>query len=267
MQLVPLPAFADNYIWVLHHQGEAVVVDPGDASVVSTWLASQTLRLTHILVTHHHADHTGGVAELQSQHQATVWAPATECPQLDAQMAVQRVADGQSLNLLGQHWQVLDVPGHTAGHVAYHCAGSPGWLFCGDTLFSGGCGRLFEGSPSQMWASLQKLAALPDDTLVCAAHEYTLSNLRFAQAAEPDNAALSDWLHTCQQRREVGQPTLPSTVGTEKAINPFLRAHRPALQTAAQAWARQHPEVQARHAGLDAPTQSFALLREWKNLF
>jgi hydroxyacylglutathione hydrolase len=263
MQLVPLPAFADNYIWVLHHEGEAVVVDPGEAAGVSAWLASHAIRLTHILVTHHHADHTGGVAELQAQHNATVWAPATECPQL----AAQRVADGQTLELLGQHWRVMDVPGHTAGHVAYHCTDSPGWLFCGDTLFSGGCGRLFEGTPAQMWASLQTLAALPDDTLVCAAHEYTLSNLRFALAAEPDNAELNDWMHTCQQRRDAGQPTLPSTVGTEKAINPFLRAHRPALQAAAQTWAQQHPEVHARHAGLDAPTRSFALLREWKNLF
>ena len=263
MQLVPLPAFADNYIWVLHDEREAVVVDPGDAQVVSAWLASQSLRLAHIVVTHHHADHTGGVADLQTAHNATVWAPPTECLQL----AAQRVADGQTLNLLGQCWHVMSVPGHTAGHVAYHCEGSPGLLFCGDTLFSGGCGRLFEGTPTQMWTSLQRLAALPEDTLVCAAHEYTLANLRFAQTVEPTNADLTRWMHTCQQRREAGQPTLPTTVGTEKAINPFLRAHRPALQAAAQAWARQHPEVHARHAGLDAPTQSFALLREWKNLF
>jgi hydroxyacylglutathione hydrolase len=255
LTLLALPAFSDNYVWLLHDGREAVVVDPGDAAPVLTELDARALRLVGILVTHHHADHVGGIDALRPRLQGPVWGPRREAipePYLP-------LDDGDRVQALGLSFSVLDVPGHTAGHVAYYCGEAPGapLLFCGDTLFSGGCGRLFEGSPQQMWTSLQRLAALPASTRVCCAHEYTLSNLRFAQAVEPDNAAQHQYLLACQQRRADQQPTLPSTVGLERQINPFLRCQESAVQRSA----RQHG------AEDDAPVSVFTALREWKNSF
>ena len=257
LTLLPLPAFSDNYIWLLHDGRQAWAVDPGDARPVLATLQELGLSLQAILLTHHHADHTGGVPELRQATGAAVYGPAGEkMPE-----PVQRVAQGDRIDLLGQSFEVLDVPGHTAGHVAYFGAGTTGsspLLFCGDTLFSGGCGRLFEGTPAQMLASLDKLARLPDATKVCCAHEYTLSNLRFALAVEPDNARLAAYAQTCQALRDQGQPTLPALLGEELAINPFLRSRTPTVRAAVT----RH----AGGAGLD-DAQAFAQLREWKNQF
>ena len=255
MDLIALPAFQDNYFWMLHDGRQALVVDPGEAAPVLAALRQGGLTLASILVTHHHADHTGGVAELRAATGAQVHGPARErIPEPFAPLQ-----GGDQVQALGVNFRVIDVPGHTAGHIAYFAAdvnGAP-LLFCGDTLFSGGCGRLFEGTPAQMLASLDTLAALPANTRVCCAHEYTLSNLRFARAVEPGNPALADYLQRCEQLRAQGQPTLPSTIGTERAVNPFLRS-------------RESEVVQAVHAQAASATDEvavFAALREWKNNF
>lgn len=255
MDLIALPAFDDNYLWLLHDGQQALVVDPGDAAPVRAALERLALRLVSILVTHHHADHTGGVAELRQATGAQVYGPARE--HIPAPYTPLHGGDG--VRTLGLDFRVIDVPGHTAGHIAYFTPevdGAP-LLFCGDTLFSGGCGRLFEGTPAQMLASLGALAALPPDTRVCAAHEYTLSNLRFARAVEPDNRALVDYQSHCQQLREAGQPTLPSSIGIERAINPFLRSREPAVTEAVRAHAPPATDDVA----------VFAALRQWKNEF
>ena len=237
----------------------AVVVDPGDAAPVLQALKQKGLTLAAILVTHHHADHVGGVRELHEVTGAQVFGPARE----DVPAPHTPVMDGDTLTLLGQTVQVLDVPGHTAGHVAYFLPHAPEApvLFCGDTLFSGGCGRIFEGTPLQMLASMDHLAKLPGTTQVCCAHEYTLSNLRFALAVEPSNTDLQAYMVHCQQLRAEGLPTLPAQLGNELQINPFLRARLTHVRHAV-----------AQHAGLSALEQNddvavFAALREWKNDF
>jgi hydroxyacylglutathione hydrolase len=256
MNLIPLPAFTDNYIWLLHDDRHALVVDPGDGAVVLAWLAQNPqVQLDTILVTHHHADHTAGLAELTEHTGATVHAPAME----KMPVAVHGVQQGDDIFWHGLRLQVLDVPGHTAGHIAFWSAmpdQSP-VLFCGDTLFSGGCGRLFEGTPAQMLDSLDRLAALPSDTRICPAHEYTLSNLKFALAVDPDNAALNAHFHVCAQLRQEGQPTLPARLSTELAINPFLRSRSPAVTSA----------VRQREALAVDDVTTFAALRAWKNEF
>jgi hydroxyacylglutathione hydrolase len=257
MNLLPLPAFSDNYIWMLHDARHAIVVDPGDAAPVLQALQAHGLELQGILVTHHHHDHVGGVSVLQQATQAPVFGPAREKIPLN----MQGLGQGQQVSLLGLSWQVLDVPGHTAGHIAFYCADVDGApvLFCGDTLFSGGCGRLFEGTPAQMQASLDQLAALPDATQVCCAHEYTLSNLRFARAVEPGNASLLHYQERCETLRAQGVPTLPSRIDLERAINPFLRTRQAAVAQAAHA-----------HDVATDPQDAVAVLaalREWKNNF
>jgi hydroxyacylglutathione hydrolase len=256
MILFPVPAFSDNYIWVLHDGQRALVVDPGEADGVLAWLAQQGLVLDTVLITHHHADHTGGVATLREITGARVVGPAFE-PMPEP---LERVRGGDSLRLLGMPWQVIDVAGHTAGHIAFYCPSVDGapLLFCGDTLFSGGCGRLFEGTPADMFDALGRLAALPDDTRVCCTHEYTLSNLRFACAVDPDNAALSAYQDRCMALRAQDAPTLPSTLGLEKQINPFLRTHLPTLVRSARA---HNP------ASSTDPLGVFTTLRAWKNTF
>ena len=257
MNLLPIPALADNYIWMLHDGTDAVVIDPGEAAPVLAILKAQSLKLQAILVTHHHADHVGGIDEIREATQAAVYGPAYEkIPE-----PAERVQGGDRLNLLGMQWQVLDVPGHTSGHIAYACpdAAPAPLLFCGDTLFSAGCGRLFEGTPAQMYASLQLLTQLPSHTLVCCAHEYTLSNLRFAQAVEPNNAQLVHYAAHCQALREQGKPTLPTTLGLELEINPFLRCDVVAV---AQGAAQHAPNLD-----LANPLSVFTALREWKNVF
>ncbi len=242
---------------MLHDAGQALIVDPGDPEPVLQALDAQGLKLAGILVTHHHRDHTGGVAALREATGAPVFGPATE----DIPEPLTRLRDGDQVELLGLRFTVFDVPGHTAGHIAYYCEnvnGAP-LLFCGDTLFSGGCGRLFEGTPAQMLASLDCLAALPDTTQVCCTHEYTLSNLKFAVAVEPGNAALLEYRAQCEALRAQDLPTLPSRMDLERAINPFLRVREAAVAQAAQA--HDASTVPA------DPVSVLAALREWKNNF
>jgi hydroxyacylglutathione hydrolase len=256
MVLEPLPAFSDNYIWMLRFGQRAVVVDPGEAGPVFGALEAQGLQLEAILVTHHHHDHTGGVAALREATGARVFGPAHE----PVPEPAERVAGGATVQVLGLDFSVIDVPGHTAGHIAFFCADAGGApvLFCGDTLFSAGCGKLFEGTPAQMLASLDTLAALPGATRVCCGHEYTLSNLKFARAVEADNTALADYTAFCQAERAAGRPTLPSTMARERAVNPFLRSRVAAVADAARRFA---PTTTPDEVGV------FAALRQWKNEF
>lgn len=257
MKLIPLPAFQDNYLWLLHDGQRALVVDPGDAAPVQACLSGHGLRLDAILVTHHHPDHTGGVAALREATGARVYGPARErIPE-----PLERLCEGDHVDVLGLRFTVIEVPGHTAGHIAYYCEDMDGapLLFCGDTLFSGGCGRLFEGTPAQMFESLGKLAGLPGNTRVCCTHEYTLSNLKFATAVEPGNSQLDHYRQQCEQKRSHGEPTLPSTIALEAGVNPFLRTRQPAV---AQAAHRHDPSVDPAD-----PVAVFAALRQWKNEF
>jgi hydroxyacylglutathione hydrolase len=256
LEVIPVPAFADNYLWLVRGPDDrmrAAVVDPGDASAVTQSLEEHGLALDAILVTHHHADHVGGVAALAEATGATVYGPFGE----SLPLVHHRLRGGDRVDLpgLGLAFDVLDVPGHTAGHIAYHGHGA---VFCGDTLFSGGCGRLFEGTPAQMLASLDALAGLPDETRVYCAHEYTLSNLRFALEVEHDNPDLMAYAEEARRRRDRREPTLPSTIGLEKRINPFLRSRAATIRAAAEA-----------HAGtaLDSPVAVFAEIRRWKDGF
>jgi len=254
--IIPIPAFADNYIWLLRQERAAAVVDPGDAAPVIAYLEREGLALTAVLATHHHGDHVGGIPALLARFAAPVFGPARETiPGRTRAMANGNVVTVPGLPVT---LTAIDIPGHTAGHIAYFgdIDGTPS-LFCGDTLFAAGCGRLFEGTPSQMWASLSSLAALPDPTRVYCGHEYTLSNLRFARVVEPDNADVRERQRSEQAKRDRGEPTLPSTIGLERATNPFLRVQIPAVSAAAR-----------RHAGrpLVDDVDAFAALRAWKNL-
>ena len=217
MKLTPLPALTDNYIWMLHDGQRAMVVDPGDAEPVLAALRRDHLQLESIVVTHHHADHTGGVSALRTATGARVLGPALETIPLPAVA----LNEGDAFQTLGLTFSVFHVPGHTAGHIALYCPDADGTplLFCGDTLFSGGCGRLFEGTPAEMRGSLDRLAALPPNTRVCCTHEYTLSNLQFALAVEPNNESLRTYQARCLALRAQGVPTLPSTIALEREIN------------------------------------------------
>jgi hydroxyacylglutathione hydrolase len=254
MNLLALPAFNDNYIWMLHDGRDAMVVDPGDSQPVLATLTSMSLNLVAILVTHHHGDHVGGVDALRPVLQGEVFGPALE----NIPRPYRALNDGDRITAMGVEYEVIDVPGHTAGHIAYFRAASEAEapiLFCGDTLFSGGCGRLFEGTAAQMNRSLGRLAALPAATRVCCAHEYTLANLRFAGAVEPDNDDLKAYTQWCQNRRAAGLFTLPSTVAQERKINPFLRCTEAAVMQSAL----------AHGAASTDSTDIFAALRLWKN--
>jgi hydroxyacylglutathione hydrolase len=255
MKLIPLPAFADNYIWLLHDDHQALVVDPGDAQPVLEALRHLGLQLDTILVTHHHADHTGGVHELRQATGAKVFGPAFE----NMPEPLTRLSEGDQVEALGLAFKVMDVPGHTAGHIAYFCTpeNDAPLLFCGDTLFSGGCGRLFEGTPTQMLASLDSLAALPESTRVCCTHEYTLSNLKFANAVDPTNEALISYTAKANYLRSCQQPTLPSTIHLERQINPFLRTRQAAVIQA----------IQGFDASASDEVSIFAALRQWKNQY
>lgn len=252
--IIPIPAFRDNYIWAVRNGERAAVVDPGDAAPVLAWLDASGVQLCAIIATHHHADHVGGVPELRAKYDVPVFGPAREAiPQ-----RTHALSDGDRIDVpdVGLSLALLDIPGHTAGHIAYYTTGDDPLLFCGDTLFAAGCGRIFEGTPEQMWTSLSKLAALPAATRVYCGHEYTLANLAFAQAVEPGNDAIRARIASARAKRDRNVPTLPSTIGDELATNPFLRAGVPGVMAAAAAHA-QRP--------MASVVDSFATLRQWKN--
>jgi hydroxyacylglutathione hydrolase len=255
--IIPIPAFRDNYIWLIREGSRAAVVDAGDAAPVFAYLDRERLELAAIVATHHHNDHIGGNVALLERWRVPVFGPAHETIPGITHPLVE--GDRASILGIGVALDVLDIPGHTAGHIALHgtIADAP-VVFCGDTLFAVGCGRLFEGTPVQMWSSLSKLAALPPATRVYCGHEYTLANINFALAVEPHNNALRARERTERAKRERGLPTLPSTIADERATNPFLRASLPAVKATAEA-----------HAGrpLADPVETFAELRAWKNGF
>jgi len=255
LQVTAIPAFDDNYLWLIHDKEYAAIVDPGDAASVEAALAAHQLKLAAILLTHHHADHAGGVPALLRHWNVPVYGPASErIPGISHPL---RQGDVVTLTSPALRLSVLDVPGHTAGHIAYVAESEP-WLFCGDTLFAGGCGRLFEGTAEQMTNSLEKISALPDNTKVYCAHEYTVSNLRFAVAAEPDNPRTAERLTAAQALRARGIATVPSTLGEEKLTNPFLRYREKSIVDLLKSSGRLDNEN---------PVKAFAALREWKNVF
>ena len=258
LSVLTVPAFKDNYLWLIHDGVHAAVVDPGDAAPILAALATHGLTLTAILLTHHHADHIGGVPALLKRLEVPVFGPRSDG--IDAVTVPLGEGDTVTVPGLDLALDVLDVPGHTLGHIAY-VRRTPGlhWLFCGDTLFAGGCGRLFEGTPAQMAASLGKLAALPEDTEVYCAHEYTLSNLRFALAVEPGNEALALRMRDESAKRAAELPTVPSSIGLERRTNPFLRYREPKILDSLVAAGKLQDGA--------TPAQAFAALREWKNVF
>jgi len=260
LEIVPLPAFQDNYIWTLRDGKNAAVVDPGEAGPVKQYLAREGLTLVAILATHHHPDHVGGIAELVAMKKVPVFGPKGEpIPEL-----THPVGQGDKVEIPELRsdatapvpsFDVLDIPGHTRAHVAYYGLES---LFCGDTLFACGCGRVFEGTAQQMLDSLTKLAALPDATRVYCGHEYTLANIKFARAVDPGNSVLAAREEKVAKLRAAGLPSLPSTLGEERATNPFLRCAEPVVIESANKYLGSR---------IGDPVSVFAAIREWKNRF
>lgn len=251
LQITALPAFSDNYIWLLHHDGVALAVDPGDARPVREFCRRHQLDLIAILITHHHDDHTAGVAELAAAYRCPVYGP--DNPVIDG--ITRPLAEGMELTVAGLTFQVLAVPGHTADHIAYY---TPGRLFCGDTLFACGCGRVFDSTPVKLYQSLQQLASLPPQTQIYCAHEYTLANQHFALTVEPDNPELQQRHQRDRLLREQQQATLPTRLQEELATNPFLRCQQPSIRAAVE-----------QHCGhpLPDPQSVFVELRRWKDVF
>jgi len=253
ISVYPVRAFQDNYVWTLRRGSLAAVVDPGDAKPVLAYLNTHKLQLTAILNTHHHADHVGGNAELLARFQVPVYGPYDDrIPTVSHRV---REGDRFSLPEFDIEFEVFEIPAHTKSHIAFY---GGGMLYCGDTLFACGCGRLFEGTPAQMHASLTKLAKLPAATRIYCGHEYTLSNIKFGKAVETGNAELARWEQAAGALRAKDQPTLPSTLAQEKLANPFLRCDQPEIIATA-----------SKHAGrpLNDPVSVLATLREWKNNF
>lgn len=256
MIVEPLPIFSDNYVWCLRSENnapEAWVIDPGDAAPVRRALADRHCRLGGILVTHWHPDHIGGIADLLAEGPVPVIGPLAEAARIP--QLTRRVSGGEQLDLPMGRAEVIAVPGHTLGHIAFAISD---WLFCGDTLFSAGCGRLFEGTPAQMWDSLSRLNSYPAATRIACTHEYTLSNLRFARAVEPDNPAIVAYQAAAEALRSQDLPTLPSTLARERLINPFLRCERADVRSAA---------AQKTGEAINTSVACFAALRSWKDNF
>ena len=255
--IYPIPAFTDNYIWALvdSQRQQACVVDPGDAEPVLAYLAAQNLTLTQILITHHHPDHTGGLARLTDKFAPIVYGPANP----GIRGITHPLNEGDSADVLGLKFSVIEVPGHTLDHIAYFSDSTDQpTLFCGDTLFAAGCGRLFEGTPEQMLVSLGKLSSLPNDTLVYCTHEYTLANLKFALTAEPGNTELQKRNEVEMEKRANDEPTLPSNITRELATNPFLRCEQPEIRKNVSKQSAQE---------LSDQVATFAALRQWKDNF
>lgn len=260
-EIIPVPAFTDNYIWLIREADgpRAWIVDPGDAGPVLDRVAAEELEPAGILLTHHHPDHTGGVDRLLENFDVPVYGPHSK--RIPA--VTHPLAEGDTISVLGHRATVIEVPGHTLDHIAFHFPmteppGATPMLFCGDTLFAGGCGRLFEGTPEMMFASLSRLASLPGNTMVYCAHEYTRANLVFASAAEPENEDLQQRLESVRRLRAENRVTLPSSLSMELRTNPFLRCHSPAI-------------VQQLTQKFGTPPQgdveTFAALRRWKDNF
>ena len=253
IKIFPVPAFEDNYIWILHRSGtpHVVIVDPGDAQPVLKMLETYEYQPVAILITHHHRDHTGGIKQLLKHYPIPVYGPANE----GIANLSQKVTDGEHVNIpeLDIQLEVFEVPGHTRGHIAYYMEGA---LFCGDTLFTGGCGRLFEGTPEQMYQSLSKIASLPAATQIYCAHEYTQDNLNFARVVEPDNPKLLARIKNTQDKRHKNQPTVPAPLSLELSTNPFLRCDLPNVTQAAEKFA-----LKSVNSGVD----TFSIVRHWKD--
>ena len=263
LQVWPIPAFDDNYIWCIHDGKSAFVVDPGDAAPVMEYLAQNELKLTGILITHHHADHTGGILNLLNALDKTIPVYGPTGDNIPGRTQIAKEGDKIEMTAPRISLSVYEVPGHTLSHIAYFANMQANvlepMLFCGDTLFASGCGRLFEGTPSQMSASLAKFAALPKNTLVYCTHEYTLSNIRFALAVEPNNQNLLSWAERAQELRSKGLPTLPTTIGQELQVNPFMRCNHAEVITSAKQASGQ--------ADLPSPAHVLAVIRAWKDRF
>lgn len=253
MKIFPIPAFEDNYIWTVHNDKFAFVVDPGDAVPVIDYLDRHQLKLIAIIITHHHRDHTGGIRDLVELYNTPVYGPRREnIPGLTHPLGEGDVVEFDQLNF---HMKVIDIPGHTLGHIAYLWDGG---MFCGDTLFTCGCGKIFEGTPAQLHHSLQRLAEQPDSTLVYCTHEYTELNLPFALICEPGNSLLKQRAEDTHALRVQNKPTLPSTLGVEKATNPFLRCKEAEIIS--------HIE---QHYGIKLPINdelaTFTAMRKWRD--
>ncbi|MFO7763372.1 MAG: hydroxyacylglutathione hydrolase [Wenzhouxiangellaceae bacterium] len=251
IEIEAIRAFSDNYIWAVHDGRHCVLVDPGEAPGALELLQRQQLRLAGLLLTHHHADHTGGVDEIRKRHPAPAWGPSDA--RMPDDVSPVREDDRVEIPELGLGFGVIETPGHTTSHIAFHGHES---LFCGDTLFSAGCGRLFEGTPAQMQRSIDKLARLPETTRVYCAHEYTADNCRFALQVEPDNEALRARCDEVAELRRNDRITLPSTIGDEKAFNPFMRTRRPEVVRAA---CQREPDCG------QTPEAVFGVIRRWKD--
>lgn len=255
LRITPLPAFSDNYIWMLENAGETWVVDPGYSVPVLNFLKAGNLSLDGILITHNHPDHVSGVERLLSENPRIIGSGRNRHPHTS-----EPVLGGEELIIAGLSVKAIAVPGHTMNHIAFYAEPpeSKPVLFCGDTLFAAGCGRLFEGTPEIMLNSLQTLMQLPDDTELYCGHEYTVANLKFAQEVEPDNPAIQEAVQKAQQLRAQNQPTLPSILENEKRTNPFLRSHLPQLRDRMKVLTDED---------IESDVECFAQIRRWKDKF